>query len=642
MNLHRATVMPEGRTLLVVFAVLFGLLAALIRGYGYGIADQEVHIPEILRILDSSYLANDFSLNSASNFGPRFYYSHAVASMTRCVPLEAIFAVLYLIQSVSTACITALAARDITGSTITAMIAVVLVMSLIPFSFGNVASVLWFTVIPSYLALALALFALWMAISDRTAYATAAVLPAILIHPMVGLQGAVIALAALTARRIFLMLTQEGNADSMTRLFAPLVLASAIISAETILFWVLPAIRTGAILSLETEEFVRIIAHYRHPGNLVPSTWPIRDYLLMGMFTFVVLTAFVSFWRRGSKAVEPREHRARQVAVATIFITIMVAFLAGYVLVEIIPTRVVAQAYVFRLVPVFVWLGWIIVARSIADDLVRGVWSQSVPTMVSTLHPVTMFLYKLVAMTDKWTHRSRPCTTRPQSAILLVALLALLIVSGTLASAVLDNPVRAAISLLVIPGFLLITVIVARPRFVQVSLMALGSLLLLTTVVFTLDRLDILPEMRLPDGSPLPEKFENIPIVAYFQPILSTEESMVSPRCNCDELATLAAVARRETDPYAVFLIPSNWRSWRMFSRRAIVVDGKFMPFRDEGMLEWYKRHLDIYDSDLGVGYPENVTEPELLSLRDRYGFDYAVLPIHTDTQLPVVSRRVV
>ena len=44
----------------------------------------------------------------------------------------------------------------------------------------------------------------------------------------------------------------------------------------------------------------------------------------------------------------------------------------GYVFVEIIPTRVVAQAYVFRMVTVFVWLGWILIAQSISVSLMRG------------------------------------------------------------------------------------------------------------------------------------------------------------------------------------------------------------------------------------------------------------------------------
>ena len=637
LNLHRAIVVQEGRTLLLVFAVLFGLLAALIRGYGYGMSDQEVHIPEILRILDSGYLANDFSINSAANFGPRFYYSHTVASIARYIPLEATFATLFLLTYIATSCITALAAKDITGSTITGMVAVVLVMSLIPLHFGNNASVLWSTVVPSYLALPLSLFGIWKAITDKPVYTTCALVPAILIHPMVGLQGTTVALAAIAARRIFLMRSREGERGYMSRLFWPLSLAFAVISVETILFWVLPAYRTGAISSVEAREFIRIIAHFRHPGNLVPSSWSISNYILMGMFTFVVGTALIAFWRHKSSTEEPWEYRARQVAIGAILLIIVLAFFAGYFFVEIVPTRIVAQAYVFRLTPVFVWIGWILIAYSISYSLERGAWKSSYLLVASTLHPVTMFLYRLATL-DVLRPRLHG-VTQPQSVIVFVILLVLLIVGGTLLSLLLARPIRAVTALQVIPGLLAIAVIVGRPQFARLSLLSLGALLALTVTVFALDRLDVLPEIRLPVESPLPERFKNTSAVGYFQPVLTTEEAMASPRCRCSHVAELAKVARRETEPDAVFLVPSNWRNWRMFSERAVVVDGKFMPFRDEGMLEWHKRHIDVYDPDVGAGYPEDVTDLKLFELQDRYRFDYAVLPIGSGIELPILGQ---
>ena len=394
----RALSLSESRPFLVAFAVLFGLLAALLKGYGYGMSDQEVHVPEILRILDSGYLVNDFSLNSASNFGPRFYYSHTIALIARYIPLEVIFAALFLVQAVAVSTITALAARDITGSAVTGMLSVVLVMSLVPFYWGDTASVFWVTVIPSFLALPFSMFAIWMGIRGKPIHAAVASSPAILIHPMAGIEGAMIALAAATARRLFLMRTRQGQAHSLTRPFVPILLALSIVAAETVLFWILPALSTGAVLILETEEFVQIIAHFRHPGNLVPSTWPMVSYLLAGMFTFVVLAAFMEFWRHDSQTVGLCERRARKIAIGSVFVAILSAFLMGYVFVEIIPTRVVAQAYVFRMVTVFVWLGWILIAQSISVSLMRERWSHAIPFMASALSPVTMSLYKLYTL----------------------------------------------------------------------------------------------------------------------------------------------------------------------------------------------------------------------------------------------------
>ena len=632
MNWYKLSI--ESRLFLVVFAVLFGLLAALLKGYGYGMSDQEVHVPEILRILDSGYLVNDFSINSASNFGPRFYYSHAVAFVARYVPLEAVFAVLFLVQATAGAAVTALAARDITGSAVAGMAAVVLVMSLVPFYFGDIASIYWVTVIPSFLALPFSMLAIWMGIRGKPVYAAAVSAPAILIHPMAGIEGAMIALAAATARWLFLIRVRRGQARDLTRLFRPILLASLIVAGETILFWILPSIRTGAILSLETEEFVQIIAHFRHSGNLVPSTWPIVNYLMAGMFAFVVLVAFVEFWKQDSRTVEPCEHRARKVAIGSVFVVILAAFIMGYVFVEVIPTRVVAQAYVFRMVTVFVWLGWILVAQSISVSLTRERWSHAIPFMASALSPVTLSMYKLSSLVGQMLRISRTVRLGPLTTTLVVMLIvaAAVLITGVL------NRVPIATPVLMVPGFALVIVTVRRPGLGAVAAPVLAGLIALTVLVSALDRSGVLPEVKFPEGSPLPDRFENISIVGWVQPILSVEEAMKSPRCGCDDLVKLARAAKMETDPESVVLIPSNWRPWRMFSERAVVVDGKFMPFRDEGMAEWYERHLAIYNDEVGAGYPENVTESELFELWERYQFDYAVLPVDSRIELPALE----
>ena len=102
-------------------------------------------------------------------------------------------------------------------------------------------------------------------------------------------------------------------------------------------------------------------------------------------------------------------------------------------------------------------------------------------------------------------------------------------------------------------------------------------------------------------------------------------------------MVELAEVARDNTDPDSVFLVPWNWPVWRLFSERAIVVDHKAFPFRDEGMKEWYERYLAIYDE--GAGYPDDITESELLELRQKYGFDYAVIrSSHRMPSFPVLK----
>ena len=625
--------LPESPLLLVAFAVLFGLLAALVKGYGYGMGDQQVHIPEILRILDSGYLANDFAVNATSGFGPRFYYSNAVALVARHIPLEIIFSILFLAQPMVAACITALAARDITGSTIAAMLSVVLVMSLNPFYFGDVASVFWGTVIPAFLALPFTLLAIWMGIRGKPLHAAWTSTPAILIHPMAGIEGAMIALAAAMARLLYTTQAEQAPKSDFIRIFRPILAPSSIIAGVAILFWLLPAIQTGAVLKIETGEFVQIIAHYRHPLNLVPSTWPLFQYLQAGMFASVVLLSFMEFWRNRSTELTLSEDRARKFAVASVFVVIMAAFLVGYIFVEVIPTRIVAQAYVYRMLPVFVWLGWILIAYSIANLMICERRRWVVLFMVSTFSAVSLFVYRFSTLPGQRFGGARSARSVP-----LFGIIALLVAIGIAVSVDWVGVLTTARSTIVAPGFAIVLAVAIRPKFAPASLFVLGCLAALVVLIFALDRHHALPEIQFPEGSPLPSYMENVSVVSMFQPILTVDEGRVSPRCKCHELAKLATVATRETDPDSVFLIPSNWRNWRLFSERAAVVDGQFMPFRDEGMVEWHERHLAIYNPEVGAGYPDEVTETKLLELWERYEFDYAVVPAGADIGLPVLD----
>ena len=79
----------------------------------------------------------------------------------------------------------------------------------------------------------------------------------------------------------------------------------------------------------------------------------------------------------GQTATRGSEDRARKFAAASVFVVIMAAFLMGYIFVEVIPTRIVAQAYVYRMLPVFMWLGWILI-RLLKNGSQGGVESVAV------------------------------------------------------------------------------------------------------------------------------------------------------------------------------------------------------------------------------------------------------------------------
>lgn len=101
--------------------------------------DQTVHLPEIFRAVHSSYLANDFWLNSASQLGPRFYYTEGVAFAANFIPIPAIIFLLFVCPSCVTNVVVAFAARDLSGFTVAALVMTSLSVSISPFWFGHFA-----------------------------------------------------------------------------------------------------------------------------------------------------------------------------------------------------------------------------------------------------------------------------------------------------------------------------------------------------------------------------------------------------------------------------------------------------------------------------------------------------------------------
>lgn len=105
----------------VLFLALLGLMATVL-GYRFGFGNQIEQLPLVMRALDASYLTNDFYVESASGFGPRFYYVHLVAGLARVAPLPVVFFGLTLVVNLAlvgstggahapVACLCVLAAR---------------------------------------------------------------------------------------------------------------------------------------------------------------------------------------------------------------------------------------------------------------------------------------------------------------------------------------------------------------------------------------------------------------------------------------------------------------------------------------------------------------------------------------------------
>ena len=294
----------DSRLVLLSFSVLYGLVAAALSGYFYGLVDHPPHLALIFRAMDPGYLTNDFFVNAASGFGPRFYYSHMLAFLASYVPLHIVMAVIWLSTFVAVTLITAFAARDITGSLLGGIIAVVLVTLSTPFNLGFGATTWEPYLLPRFLALPFLLFAIWKGIRGQPICAATASIPGILVHPSIGLETACLAMAA-AANRLY---SWRIRPDLASFQWGRLTLGVLIVSLTSLL-WIVPTILSGASFTLATDYLVHINAYFRFPHHLVPSTFQIRDWILgTGFAGALAMGLFEMFRTTKAEDATRREH----------------------------------------------------------------------------------------------------------------------------------------------------------------------------------------------------------------------------------------------------------------------------------------------------------------------------------------------
>ena len=174
-------------------------------------------------------------------------------------------------------------------------------------------------------------------------------------------------------------------------------------------------------------------------------------------------------------------------------------------------------------------------------------------------------------------------------------------------------------------AFAVASVAALRPRLLWAALGALLCALVLSIAVFALDRSGALPQIPRVSA-----------YARFIQPALTIDE--YANREAGQPSTQLALAAKQATESDAVLLIPWEWRNWRIFAERAIVVNRRGNPFNNNALKEWRARYLTIYDPGEGAGYPDDITKTELLALQAQYGFQYAVL--HGDSfSFPVVAE---
>lgn len=609
---HRLEFNSLSLTDVIVFALLAGILTTLIAGYRIDSTHPTEQIPVILRMVDESYLTNDFFVNTYSEFGPRFFYAQLMAFLTRFIPLYSVYFILTLSTNSIIALISGLVARDMFGgSNLAGLLAAGIVMSVTNFGLGSGATIYATSLNPARLILPLLLLSLWAAINQRPLICAILAGIASIIHATFGLETGTLALAMLAT--VYLLV--ERNDPSPEGKKATVVKISA---AFFILFFfaALSAVPYLSEEQIDANRFIYLVAYLRNPHHDIPSTFGTQDYL-NGLF-FLIATGIAWYWWQ--KKPETPRHMAIAIPV---FIFIVALFcVGGYLFVEIIPSRLWTIARTFRLLFLVKWLGLVVVAGAISvlfHDLGEKRNRIDAPLLlISMFTPVTMGVTHASRLIRDWAEQYIP---------------------------------HWGLLFVIVPTAILVAVIlllVSPPGYRRILLVSILVIMAFCLAFFTNKRLSrsivisiavIFSALLLTDGI-LPNRWETF--VERIRPVI------VLADLSSDEL-DIASYARDQTSDSAIFLTPPVFGYFRFTAERAIVVDFVGFPYQDQAMLEWQQRLFDCYGEPETGGwsaaaeFDENyrhIDDDRIFALQSKYEISYAILYQETDTSLPILYEN--
>jgi hypothetical protein len=592
---------------ILAFSVLIGAAPTFL-GYSFGSGDQIEQLPIVMRAMDSSFLVNDFFTNVSSTFGPRFFFAHFVALLGRVAPLPVVYFALTILSNIFVALVTVYAARDLFGgNNLAGILASSLVMGLRGFNLGSATDLFSTSLVPTSLAMPLIILSMWTMFRHRPVLSMLSAGLATLFHPLLGLEtGGILWINSLCIEVIF----GRVKGQDFRRRFGSLLVALFVLSIFAALF-LIPYISAEYIYP---DQFIKVLAHLRHPHHYLPSTFGLLSYLEAIGF----LSASFLAWHWWRKMPATSSSHARQI----LFVAGIVLFLClgGYVFVEIVPTRLWTMAQTFRLLLLAKWLGFVLVGGVVASHLL----SRKEPLfqgllLASALSPITMGAAHVFQQIRDWRKLNKRFLSKyllPSLSILFVALLFWLF------------PPTAGAILLFVSILVMAIALACLPRRLF-YLLAVIAITVLLVIGLCHEKLSPVLEIESIIGRPIG------PQITYSE--LSGDE------------IEIARLAKANTPQDSVFLTPPHFGHFRLIAERAIVVDFKAFPFQNMAMLDWKKRIFDCYGVPEAKGWDalkemkekyRFIDEAKLLALQSEYGFSYAVLYQDTKTTFPTVAEN--
>lgn len=597
----------------ILYCAFLVTMAMLLYGYQYGTDDHIEQLPKVFRMLDPEYCRNDFFTESTSGFDPRTYVSLLLTFLTKLAPLSYVCLVLTWLINFSLSLLTFQVAKKMFyGSSTAGVVSALLAMAVSGVTPGGNGTLFMFMFIPSGLAFPIVLWGLWMSINRRPILGACLCAGASAVHPLVGLETGGIALGSAF---VVAFLDHGKNKFAFDKDFfkriAEVCIGGILLFAIAYILWF-----SKYKTSINTELFMQIIVKFRAPHHYSPKTFGMFRYIAVAIFTF----GFIASWFYWRNTLENKNYSYRLLMP---FIFVLLAWVCGYVFVEIFPTRIWTIAQTFRMAFIINWLGFIVIGgmaarciktRSVNKKFVGLMMILGLPSseMVLALPGYTGLLYRNL-LKNRFPNKYRDLGTWMLLAFALFMIIRSnffyyylpTIIMGVVAWILIEQ--KSKIWQIVIPVALIIFVI---------SVMVVNCFW------------------------PIPVLGDEI---SRRVPIVTLEDLNQPP----DDIAKYA---KENIENGAVFLTPPNFGRFRLTARRAIVVDFKGFIFQDKPMAEWKKRLDDCYGAPfMKTGFDvldemirnyKMINEDTIFSIADKYGANYVVLYKDTNVNLPLIYQN--
>ena len=580
----------------LILCCIFASLTTLFQYIDFGLEDQKSELPLVMRAIDPFYLTSDFYTNSASTFGPRYFYTKFIALILSKKSLPYFFFLLTLLTNMAIALVTFYFSRDLfSGSSAAGLLAVLLVMSIPTFNLGFFSHVYSRQLLSNTIVIPLVLGSLWAAFRNKPFLCALTAGAAVLLHPTFGAEAGLLAFFVLIVSAVL----KRRESASLDWKKHALKIGGAM--AVFILFVAVPLIPYLSSPRIETKQFLDIETQFRHPHHNFLSHLSEFDLAL-----YFFLAVGIAWYMLSKKKSWPKHFSS---VILSLFLFIILFCLAGLFFIEVFPSRLWAVARPFRLIFVLKWMGLIILGGHMADVYDRrqkgkAPW-EAVCMAVSMLSPLTMAVSHVAMILKKKINRIR---------------------------LMFENFVLSGILTGVFAAYL---VLVWEPRW-QVVLVYMLFILLYVFYV----------------SQPITWLFYvGVAVVLFAFPVSFMNDA--GPKITftrmSGQMAQVASFARESTSATAVFLTPPDFGLFRLMAERAIVVNWRSFPFQEMAMIEWKKRMEECYGKTESVGHQarddmiehyRNIDDSRIRFLQSEYGISYCVLFKETQSGFPVLYEN--